>query len=1237
MTSRQFAQQMVSTPPTNANGVLQRRPLAVNTPGDRFEREADRVADAVVSGQHQVAPFSLSAVPIAAVPIARVQREDAPKEKTDADKLKEAGDKLKDAFLATPLGKDLQENVKQDKLVKGATEAGKSFIATLPGKIITGAAAAGAVATLAALHKELPAQIPEIPLDVLTPGLSVEITYKGPVDKPTEAMITFKFTEQASKGSGDKKPAMTDSEKFRAETARIAADQAKFRAGMKYPPGSPEDLQQKAEDAAAKSALAKYAPGPDLDAMVKKYPWMGAQQPKGGLQLTQPTPSFGYKPPSLLGDEYKLKLPGEKKKEDEPTLQRKAVSDATVSAAPPVVHEALASSGQPLDTGTRTFMEARFGHDFGQVRVHTDARASESARAVNAMAYTVGRDIVFAPGQFAPESHSGRHLLAHELTHVVQQSGSDGIRVSHSNAKGDLSPARFTHAASAPTTAPAVFRAVNPTPVVRLNRTALLGDGTPANLGITLGGFQGYLSKQADWFVEPTLTAADRKQLWDLALLLQEGDHIGAGLANLNLADLAAAPAADMALVRAYAAGAAPTAQTVRITRPDAKIARVIELGKAMLDLATIVPGPVLRVCIDQTGLETLVDEKLVPVLKTYYTTFAPTIENPAEQDPLLTLLRGGIAPFATLTDWVHDLHIFTPATRAQLVPNVADKSRKRPVLLVLMSGLDWNSAFLQAANLESAVRNPTNLALVLQGAKTLVNETARVNQTADDYGQIPKSGGKARLGQVVIAGHGQATSVEQTTSGAGAASTDDQTVSYNQADINPTKPGDDSELLIDAVLSRMDPADARVVFAGCLVGSHDVPETPTLANVKTAAAEINAALKANPNLRDLVNQRMAALKVKGTVQAANASTTFDAFNLNAAGKARLSLTWDPDIGGAKADYVKTGSEPEGALRAALETWADPKLGPTWTTKEMRKHVAAKAASNDWYVSLTRTAYKLALPAAGDVDPALINNLAHRVESWLLAGWESMANAASLAGAVKAAEVPVLYPVMLASDHAADPHLGVVVEQAWMQADAAHEPAFLAAVDATTLKRLKLTPLLAAGMVDPHLAALLKTPDPAKPSRPQLLLALVVAVNRGNTMPAPVQTLLSDAAGGKRTTTFPAVLGVQALLDGASELEVLRNIGLAPGAPPSKGAPPLLDDANADLDKNKTNETFISVKPREATIVGATVLVRAQPNSKAKDIGKFNAGDVARVVGTTAGWTAVDLNGKIGFVDGSIP
>jgi hypothetical protein len=84
----------------------------------------------------------------------------------------------------------------------------------------------------------------------------------------------------------------------------------------------------------------------------------------------------------------------------------------------------LNSSGQPLDASTRAFFEPRFGHDFSRVRVHTDEKAAESARAVNARAYTVGDNVVMGSGHYLPSSSSGRRLLAHELTHVVQQANS---------------------------------------------------------------------------------------------------------------------------------------------------------------------------------------------------------------------------------------------------------------------------------------------------------------------------------------------------------------------------------------------------------------------------------------------------------------------------------------------------------------------------------------------------------------------------------------------------------------------------------------------------------------------------------------------------------------------------------------------------------------------------------------------------------------------------------------------
>src|SRR5437660_10273757 len=124
---------------------------------------------------------------------------------------------------------------------------------------------------------------------------------------------------------------------------------------------------------------------------------------------------------------------------------QKTAGNAHVTAAleeqePSLVKDVVNSdAGAPLAGETRDFMESRLGADFGDVRVHTDSKASESARSVQAHAYTVGNDVVFQSGKYEPESDSGKRMLAHELTHVVQQRSGPvagtpapgGIKISH--------------------------------------------------------------------------------------------------------------------------------------------------------------------------------------------------------------------------------------------------------------------------------------------------------------------------------------------------------------------------------------------------------------------------------------------------------------------------------------------------------------------------------------------------------------------------------------------------------------------------------------------------------------------------------------------------------------------------------------------------------------------------------------------------------------------------------------
>ena len=129
--------------------------------------------------------------------------------------------------------------------------------------------------------------------------------------------------------------------------------------------------------------------------------------------------------------------------EEETKVRRIGTSNATDwdgHAAPDNVHGALAAPGVGLDRATRSFFEPRFGRDLADVRVHADAGAAQSAREIGARAYTVGSDIVFAGGAYAPATDGGRRLIAHELAHVVQQAGAGLARRSASRVRPTTKP-----------------------------------------------------------------------------------------------------------------------------------------------------------------------------------------------------------------------------------------------------------------------------------------------------------------------------------------------------------------------------------------------------------------------------------------------------------------------------------------------------------------------------------------------------------------------------------------------------------------------------------------------------------------------------------------------------------------------------------------------------------------------------------------------------------------------------
>ena len=170
----------------------------------------------------------------------------------------------------------------------------------------------------------------------------------------------------------------------------------------------------------------------------------------------------------------------------------KRVQKQAESTAPSIVHDVLRSPGTPLDSHVRREMEQRFGFDFRNVRIHSDARAAASASEVNAQAYTVGSNVVFDGGAFAPHSVAGKQLLAHELAHVTQQQGPipGSLRIQPANAPHEAEANRMSQTAlsggtrtqSSLTASPTVARTFS----AAASNCAAGRNGTPADVDTEL-------------------------------------------------------------------------------------------------------------------------------------------------------------------------------------------------------------------------------------------------------------------------------------------------------------------------------------------------------------------------------------------------------------------------------------------------------------------------------------------------------------------------------------------------------------------------------------------------------------------------------------------------------------------------------------------------------------------------------------------------------------------------------
>lgn len=885
-------------------------------------------------------------------------------------------------------------------------------------------------------------------------------------------------------------------------------------------------------------------------------------------------------------------------------------------------------AGLELDAATRAYFEQRMRVDLTRVRFHAGPRAAREAARLNARAFTLDEDIVFGEGEYRPHTPEGRELIAHELAHVAQRQGG-----------GEIVVGRW----------PAV------------ERTSARTAETPASVrAMSLAGFVNLTRTQLDWATSPDLQAdagalAQFRSLRDYS----EGPQVEEACGGLNVGDiLARGVPAVYAPLDKYRDGVTRGA-TAWLRRTD-DAAKAVRWGRELDKLEAVWPADNLSLVMrapepmgNPSPFEKLVEPATpeLPQFIAYLRACAPVLSasNGKEVDSFLALRAEGATPATYLGAVRHarTYHHFTKATLDGLRLNEAFPMAaqqitwtRRPLTVVLYPAVDHNGAFHRNRGLERLVADTSHLTIVVEGLATVGDYRATLAPVAARYGV------NGRIEQAMVAGHGNATVLAL-------AGTADASVHADRLGTRGTAGTATTDLMTELTrLMSGDPARRRIVLDACLTGSHQV-DAALRAPPAEAAADVQAAIAGNPNLRDFV----ANIAGPGApVFGANASfaPASTAFQVAGASDLSLSVPGDPALVASKLEYVEFGTEPLGCMRALLECWAADRLAGTHACRDAvgRRLLAGRstrvAVAFSWYEGIIQPLYRLAHDHYWDNGEALrrMGALAGGVAELY---WPHHTSAAALVRQLAvlgdAAHVGMLLGRLAAESHyAARPRVAVVIEQAWMRVDPARRPHFLTALGRYA-SALQAASDVDMNVVMPHVSALLTLPPPVPPPAAQLRVALMAARHAPLSMPPPaavpahVAFLRGLLGNGPR---FPSTLDIDTALGGlSSEGAILAAIGRpltgprASAAGESRPPPPA---ANIDTTRDAAMLNDFRVEPLRAEGEVATVrhdlMVRSTPTERSVSniFARLPFGARVRVIGRFQGWYAIEQPGRSGFV-----
>ncbi|MGD9932312.1 MAG: SH3 domain-containing protein [Dehalococcoidia bacterium] len=736
---------------------------------------------------------------------------------------------------------------------------------------------------------------------------------------------------------------------------------------------------------------------------------------------------------------------------------------------------------------------------------------------------------------------------------------------------------------------------------------------------MTLGDFDAFARSQADWAADPALPAPRRKSLLKVLewARVQPANAVAA-CSGMKVTDLEALPNAKLKQLNTYSRAVGGT-ETISVNQIDDP-AKAIEWGKAIETLEGGVPKGSLHHAVKQDGtnfsqLEDLVAKGEVANFANYVKRSGAYIEAENGMDVISYLemvVSDGKNPATYIGKLprIRNYHRFEAAMLDVLQTNLGDKSRKKPLLLILHSGADHNGAFHRDSELTNMAKAPQNLTIMVEGATSLGSLGGTAQDLARDYGQ------RRRIQQLMIAGHGNSTMMELTSSGPTLGGTPDASKSLD-LDNNRAR----TLAFLKALMGSMDKGpNAKIVLNACLTASEDVNANLDPDPAK-ARDQILKSLASRPSLAGQLQQIAGAdREVLGNVSSVPAGTYHDpATGLLAPTVPSDPAATNPDM----ANYTELGEEPEGAMRAALVTWAKDQA-------EWLKRINARLARlpiTGWQDRVIHVMYAMIKAEPNNAD--LMNRLARSAAGGLGEQMHLEYQKGSMLGGVT--DVPALQAkALLAALHPHAPADGskLGMSQVWMHIDGAKQSLMMSDLNRFATPK-DAVPHLSEDWIDPKMGSLLPVADGTKPSLAQAKLALW-SVTRDIPSAAAV-AFLHEGAKGTRKLEMPAGNTAAGLLRGLGQTEedVLATIGLGPAAVPVGGSAPT---PNIDLDGDGTNDYFVEPMTRHGLVTAMVLNVRSKPGIASPRIAQVRAGTKLYVIGQAEGWYAVEHSGKTAFV-----